>query len=160
MKKLILFLSLGGFVLNATAQTQTADVLQIYLNLTDALVSDDSKTASLEADKLEESIKRIEPAKLQPKEKKAFEKVKAAILESAGKMSSAKNIKDQRLALAALSEELWAVVKVAESVVGPVYYHYCPMKKAYWISREADIRNPYYGRQMLTCGKNSETRKK
>ena len=43
------------------------------------------------------------------------------------------------------------------------YYQYCPMafdnKGAYWISREEEIRNPYFGEQMLTCGETKETLK-
>lgn len=40
-----------------------------------------------------------------------------------------------------------------------VYYQYCPMKKAYWLSMEKEIKNPYYGSSMLTCGKVIETKK-
>ncbi|MAQ74933.1 MAG: hypothetical protein CL613_01215 [Aquimarina sp.] len=32
------------------------------------------------------------------------------------------------------------------------------MKKAYWLSKEKDIKNPYYGSSMLTCGKVAETK--
>jgi len=31
------------------------------------------------------------------------------------------------------------------------------MKKAVWLSNEKAIKNPYYGSQMLTCGKVVET---
>ena len=27
------------------------------------------------------------------------------------------------------------------------------MKKAYWVSQESEIKNPYYGSSMLSCGK-------
>ncbi|RYF85874.1 MAG: DUF3347 domain-containing protein, partial [Chitinophagaceae bacterium] len=39
----------------------------------------------------------------------------------------------------------------------PVYVQYCPMKKATWLSSEKQIRNPYYGSSMLTCGEVTET---
>ena len=29
---------------------------------------------------------------------------------------------------------------------------YCPMKKAYWLQAKGDLRNPYYGAEMLECG--------
>jgi hypothetical protein len=29
---------------------------------------------------------------------------------------------------------------------------YCPMAKRSWIQKEDAIRNPYYGKSMLTCG--------
>jgi len=30
---------------------------------------------------------------------------------------------------------------------------------AYWLSETPDIRNPYYGEEMLTCGETKETLK-
>ncbi|MFP6646637.1 MAG: hypothetical protein VCF24_24210 [Candidatus Latescibacterota bacterium] len=29
---------------------------------------------------------------------------------------------------------------------------YCPMVSAPWLQTEMDLRNPYYGSSMLTCG--------
>jgi len=44
-----------------------------------------------------------------------------------------------------------------------VYYQFCPMaidnKGAYWLSEESDIKNPYFGDAMLTCGETKETLK-
>ena len=44
-----------------------------------------------------------------------------------------------------------------------VYYDHCPMyndgKGGDWISKESSIKNPFYGSQMLTCGKIVETLK-
>lgn len=28
----------------------------------------------------------------------------------------------------------------------------CPMAKAKWIQKKGDVKNPYYGKSMLTCG--------
>ena len=43
----------------------------------------------------------------------------------------------------------------------PVYYQFCPManggKGANWLSKENAVKNPYYGAQMMTCGKVVET---
>ena len=40
------------------------------------------------------------------------------------------------------------------------YVQFCPManagKGAYWISEDAEIRNPYYGDMMLKCGETIE----
>ena len=33
----------------------------------------------------------------------------------------------------------------------PVVF-YCPMAKAYWLQENADMSNPYYGKEMLRCG--------
>jgi hypothetical protein len=45
-------------------------------------------------------------------------------------------------------------------VGGEIYQQFCPMafegKGGYWISDKEEIRNPYYGDRMLTCGKVTE----
>ena len=33
-----------------------------------------------------------------------------------------------------------------------LYQDYCPMKKVSWLSETKDVKNPYYGSKMLTCG--------
>ena len=42
-----------------------------------------------------------------------------------------------------------------------VFKNFCPMafddKGAFWLSESKDIRNPYYGDAMLTCGEVEET---
>jgi hypothetical protein len=44
---------------------------------------------------------------------------------------------------------------------GTLYKQYCPMafgnKGGYWLSDVAEIRNPYFGDKMLTCGTVAET---
>ena len=64
----------------------------------------------------------------------------------------------QRAAFNDVSVNLWKVVEKAEKMDAPVYYQYCPMKNGYWLSKEKDIKNPYYGSSMLTCGKVVETK--
>lgn len=33
-----------------------------------------------------------------------------------------------------------------------LYQDYCPMKKLSWLSETKEIKNPFYGSKMLTCG--------
>jgi len=54
---------------------------------------------------------------------------------------------------------MYALAKAVKLTADPVYYTYCPMKKAYWLSSEPTIKNPYFGNAMLTCGKVEETLK-
>ena len=50
------------------------------------------------------------------------------------------------------SEQFYNLLEVLDLHQDTVYLQYCPMKKAYWMSAEQEIRNPYYGKSMLTCG--------
>ncbi len=44
---------------------------------------------------------------------------------------------------------------------GTVYYQDCPMvngdKGAFWLSTFREIKNPYFGEAMLSCGETRET---
>jgi len=55
---------------------------------------------------------------------------------------------------------VYQLLKVS-SYEQPVYYQHCPManggKGANWLSKENAVKNPYYGSQMLSCGKTVET---
>ena len=59
-----------------------------------------------------------------------------------------------------LSKNMYASIKVSKQET-PTYYHHCSManngKGADWLSKENAIKNPYYGSQMLSCGKTIET---
>jgi Cu(I)/Ag(I) efflux system membrane fusion protein len=77
-------------------------------------------------------------------------------------ISKSSDIQDQRIAFSGLSDALYKAVKNFGLMKKTVYYQFCPMFNktgAYWLSESADIRNPYYGQSMLTCGETKETMK-
>ena len=71
-------------------------------------------------------------------------------------ISETQDIKKQRELFKSLSKNTYELIKVSK-FTEPVYYQYCPMQDANWLSKESNIKNPYYGSQMLTCGKTVET---
>jgi hypothetical protein len=83
-----------------------------------------------------------------------------AIADIAKMIAGAKDISEQRLQLEGLTAEVEKQVKVARLSSGVVYKQYCPMANdgngGYWLAKEADIRNPYYGDEMLQCGEVKE----
>ncbi len=72
-------------------------------------------------------------------------------------ISQTKDFKEQRTHFANLSINMLAVAKAVKLTDRPVYEAFCPMKKAYWLSSDKTIKNPYFGTAMLTCGKAVET---
>jgi Cu(I)/Ag(I) efflux system membrane fusion protein len=48
------------------------------------------------------------------------------------------------------------VERLGADLQGPVFELYCPMafnnKGAAWLQPDKEIRNPYFGAQMLSCG--------
>ncbi|WP_228853047.1 DUF3347 domain-containing protein [Aegicerativicinus sediminis] len=79
------------------------------------------------------------------------------LFETTKGITTAKTIEQKRNALGKQSEALWKLMKTSESLNEKAYYNYCPMKKASWISESKDIRNPFYGKQMLQCGNVKES---
>ena len=79
------------------------------------------------------------------------------------KMKQTHDINAQREAFAAFNLTFYQTVKDFGLEGLTTYYQYCPMavdnKGAYWFSEIKDIRNPYFGDQMLQCGETSETLK-
>ncbi|MDR9373906.1 MAG: efflux RND transporter periplasmic adaptor subunit, partial [Schleiferiaceae bacterium] len=61
----------------------------------------------------------------------------------------------------AISAQLAPIIRAAKPVQQPLYLQFCPManqnKGAYWLSRKVEVKNPYYGAAMLTCGEVKET---
>ncbi|WP_437918881.1 DUF3347 domain-containing protein [Sphingobacterium sp. LRF_L2] len=130
------------------AQQHTEQLLNSYLTVKNALIASDSKTAS--------SAIATFHGILQSEQN--FEQ-KSVLLESVEKFKkSGSNLEKQRASFNALSTIMWTVVKNAPKNSTSLYYQYCPMKKAYWVSKEKDIKNPYYGSSMLSCGKVVETK--
>lgn len=155
MKKiLIVALVATAFLQNSLAQDsaiiQTSPLLSSYYELKNALVAGNATTASLRAEEFVKALNAINVSNVN-------EDVRNGLFKDAGYISTNKNIKQQRELFATFSTNMYALAKAMKLTADPVYYAYCPMKKAYWLSSEAAIKNPYYGSAMLTCGKVAET---
>ncbi len=145
MKKLLLVMTVLSLGLSAKAQN-TNRLLEHYLQVKDALVNSNNKAAAASGATLHQAVKNEEN----------FAQ-KAGLLKATEKLDKAGTIEQQRAALQEVSTIMWNLVKASETIEQPVYYQYCPMKKTNWLSTEKDIKNPYYGAAMLTCGKVVET---
>lgn len=146
MKKLFFALAVMLFGFSAFAQ-KTSNLLNSYISIKNALVKSDSKAAS----------QAIGTFYLSLKSEENFTQ-KEELLKATEKLNKVSGIEKQREAFNDVSTAMWKLVKGLDKVNQPVYYQYCPMKKTYWLSKEKEIKNPYYGSSMLTCGKVVETK--
>jgi len=85
-----------------------------------------------------------------------------AVAKAATKLGKATELPAARKAFGDLSKALIASLDQAAKKgtdVGTVYVFECPMAKPYgkWLQAEDAIGNPYYGSEMLTCGKKVAT---
>lgn len=147
MKRLIFVLAVVFSGHSVFAQ-DTGHLLNNYIHVKNALVSSNGKAASEAIGTFYQALKA-----------EADFPQKAVMLKAAEKLNKAgDSLEKQRAAFNDVSTVMWKLVKGADNVDQPVYYQYCPMKKAYWLSREKEIKNPYYGSSMLTCGNVAETK--
>lgn len=135
-------------------------VITSYLNLQQALVKSDPKQATTAAGELDKVISGVHMASLKANQHKAWMQVKDKLAANAKGIAGTSDLKKQRTLFAGLSESMYALAKTTD-LSQPLYYNNCPMfndgKGANWLSQEKGIKNPYYGSQMLTCGKTIET---
>lgn len=115
------------------------DMLEHYMILKDALVKSDSDAAAKAAAALATTPE-----------------VPEEIASSADTIAVTTDLAQQRDEFYNLSQKLYVVLKTDASLNQTVYWQYCPMARndegANWLSVEPEIRNPYFGDAMLTCG--------
>ena len=79
------------------------------------------------------------------------------LAKDADRIAETKDLGKQRDYFANFSSNMVTLTKSFKLSEQPVYLVYCPMKEASWLSSEKEIKNPYYGSAMLTCGEVKET---
>ena len=77
----------------------------------------------------------------------------AELGKAASRLESATDLKTARDAFSALTDAVIAAGKAEgwKDVEG-VRLAFCPMVRRSWLQKDQQIRNPYYGTSMLTCG--------
>lgn len=141
---------------------QLQPVFDSYFELKDALVKTDGNNASVKATELLTAINNVKMDKLDMEVHMVWMKVLNDLKEHSEHIADTNDIKHQRDHFMDLSKNIYDLIKVSKQEK-PTYYQHCPMandgKGADWLSKENAIKNPYYGSQMLTCGKTVETLK-
>ncbi|MEO7312720.1 MAG: DUF3347 domain-containing protein [Chitinophagaceae bacterium] len=133
-----------------------SQLLASYFDIKDALVKTDGAAAAQKAGEFLKVINNIDRSALSEADHKTFMAVNEKLVSDAGHIAESRSISQQRDYFKTFSDMFSALAKAVKLSDKPVYQQYCPMKKAYWLSRETAIKNPYYGKAMLTCGKVSE----
>ncbi len=143
-----------------TVANQFKMAFDSYFELKNALVKTDANMASLKAANLASLLSKVDMSKLENSQHEVWMKVYTDLIAKSEVIAKSKNIEDQRTQFMDVSKNMHELAKVAK-LDTPVYYQHCPMyndgKGANWLSMENAVKNPYYGSQMLSCGKTVET---
>jgi hypothetical protein len=135
----------------------TDAIVSNYLNIKNALTKDDSNGAAAAARNLLTTLNSSSTTSVDTKLKNKYNTFVADakvhvkhIGDNGGKMEH------QREYFALLSQDIFDLIKTF-GTKQTVYQDYCPMygegKTGYWISETKDVINPYFGSEMLNCGR-------
>ncbi|RNI39778.1 DUF3347 domain-containing protein [Hanamia caeni] len=144
----------------ATSQLKSSspvgEILADYLQMKNAFANDNDKEAAAAGNKMVKSFENFDEASLTADKKKIFNDIRDDAKENAEHIGmNAGNIKHQREHFDMLSKDMYDLVK-AFGAGRTLYQDYCPMyndnKGATWLSETKEIKNPYLGKDMDTCG--------
>ncbi|BDS09434.1 efflux RND transporter periplasmic adaptor subunit [Aureispira anguillae] len=137
-------------------QQQLADLVEQYLKLKDGLIATDFEAAQQANLLMKERLVAMDWTLLKADAlkfgRKNFKKMNSIIEQ----LEQAKNIEIQRAVFSDFSKRLIKLVKVYGLPEGTLFVQHCPMalddKGGDWLSREEQVKNPYFGDKMLKCG--------
>ena len=162
LKSIILSLIILVVFTQAKAQGSTVsisvnNVITAYLSIKNALTTDNSSASKNQAKVLLAAINTVPVDKFTAEQKTIWASYTDKLQFDSRHISESDAIDHQREHFASLSKNLFLMIKGLKLNTSVIYEQYCPMKKATWLSETAAIKNPYFGKQMLTCGKTTET---
>jgi hypothetical protein len=159
MKKIILSLVLMLSIIAARAQNVAIDkVTTSYIGVKNALVGSNATLAKTRSAELLAALS-VPVKGLQPAQQQLLATYLDKLKFDSRHISETTAIDHQREHFASLSKNMYSLLSGLKLNSTTVYQQYCPMKKAAWLSESEDIRNPYYGDDMLECGKVTATLK-
>lgn len=145
----------------AQQQSELRTVFEAYFALKDAFVQSNASEVHSRAASLAGTFKAVNMKNLPHDAHKVWMEKSEQLIALIQQIEAEKDLDKQRKTFAAISEQLYALARVA-GLDGTIYYQHCPMFNggSYWLSTEQSIKNPFYGNKMLSCGSTVETIKK
>lgn len=135
-------------------------LLNAYSNLKDALVLSDTGKASAAALALRAAADSLKVNEIKGDStgviKETASSFTSTITGSALALAAEKDLKGKRKEFEMIADAMWSLTRTVRYSSQKVYWQFCPMafdnKGAYWMSYEREIKNPYFGSEMLNCG--------
>ncbi|QFZ54863.1 DUF3347 domain-containing protein [Oceanihabitans sp. IOP_32] len=133
--------------------SNTQAVLNDYFNLKNALVGDDNGKAKELGATLATSLGNFDASQYNDTQQSELKDIVEDAVEHAVHISES-DIAHQREHFKVLSKDVIDMVAITGAEM-KLYEQFCPMYDGgtAWLSTKEEVRNPYYGSQMLKCGK-------
>ncbi len=136
-------------------------LLDAYTGVKDALVASDTVKANAAARELVLASDSLKVNEIQGDTSGIIKETAltytSVISSSAKGLVGESSIDEKRKEFALIADNLWQLTRTVQYDGQKLYWQHCPMafdnKGAGWVSNDPRIRNPYFGDQMLECGK-------
>lgn len=139
-----------------TFRSGLGEIYHAYIELKESLVASSFTSANKTSGKILLSIKNVNMNGLQQDDGRKWLEWLEELDKNSRIIEASADIILQRQAFSALTQSLTSSIRYFGLNNDKVYYQYCPMafnnKGDYWLSDTEEIRNPYFGDEMLTCG--------
>ena len=144
---------------SASAKNSNASINEVvanYLKLKNALVNDNSKEAANSGNALIATIGKVDMNSISKEQMKDYMDIAEDAKEHAEHIgSNGGDIAHQREHFVMLSKDMNDLIQLF-GTSQKLDLDFCPMaddnKGAVWISETKEIKNPYFGKDMATCG--------
>lgn len=144
-----------------TVPAEFNDMLDSYFKLKTALTKSDMTNAEKYAKTMNQQLQAIEMGAFRGDSHTSWMELGDSLKSASRGQMEAKDIQSLRDAFKRFSSQLIELAETMEGYDQPVYVQFCPMadhnKGAHWLSRQETIINPYFGRNMLSCGSTQKT---
>ena len=145
---------------SGTFNESYSKLLTAYYGVKDALVASDTVKANKAARELAIAADSLKLDEIKGDStgviKETAKTYTGTVTGSALGLAGEKDIEAKRKEFDMLSDAIWSLTRTVKYSGQKIYYHFCPMafdnKGAYWLSNVSEIKNPYFGEKMLTCG--------
>ena len=136
-------------------RSQLKKIFSGYLMLSETLVDSNVPQTMEAAENLVETINQVDGQMLSGEARAAWTDQQKALVSTMDSFTSTEDLDLLRKAFSRLGDRLFQTLVTFEVQTGG-FRMYCPMafdnNGAFWLSGSEEIRNPYMGQQMLTCG--------
>jgi hypothetical protein len=138
------------------SNTQNSDaqrVLTDYMALKDALVETNKGEAAKAGNKLNNTLSEFDVSSYTAEQQKELKDIISDAKEHTEHIGKSE-MDHQREHFKTLTKDIMDMVAIT-GTENTLYQQFCPMYDggSAWLSMNKDIKNPYYGSKMLTCGK-------
>ncbi|MGB8705060.1 MAG: DUF3347 domain-containing protein, partial [Gillisia sp.] len=142
--------------ISAEDKQQLEPLLNHYLNLKNALFTDDFQKAKNEVSRLSAIISDLNTKNIED-----WNKFQKQFTSRIAIMNSSEDIKGIRSSFDELSAAVIGLIKTTQPNNNLLYVQHCPMadnkRGADWLSLSSEIQNPYLGGEMPDCGNVTDT---